>query len=78
VAHAGACSEGEYLHMTINVEPRDLELRVGPLPAGSAQRLVLDSDVKGLGSVLEKLTDHHAVGADEASDTLTLQLLDRV
>ncbi|HEX5224933.1 MAG TPA: ATP-binding protein [Solirubrobacteraceae bacterium] len=78
VAHAGPAAEGEYLHMAINVEPRDLELRVGPLPVGSAERLVLDSDVRGLGRVLEKLTDNHGVGADETSDTLTLQLLDRV
>jgi hypothetical protein len=79
VAHAAPGADGEYLHMAINVEPRDLELMVGPMPVGSAERLVLDSDVKGLGRVLEKLTDHHAVGAaDETSDTLTLQLLDRV
>jgi len=77
VAHAGPV-DGEYLHMAVNVEPRDLELMVGPLPAGSAERLVLDSDVKGLGRVLEKLTDNHAVRAAETSDTLTLQLLDRV
>ncbi|HEX3509999.1 MAG TPA: ATP-binding protein [Solirubrobacteraceae bacterium] len=76
VAHARTRSDEDYLHMAINVEPRDLELRVGPLPAGGAERLVLDSDVRGLGRVLEKLADHHTVGEGDSAETLTLQLLD--
>jgi len=58
------------------VEPRDLELRVGPLITGRAERLVDDSDVEGLGRVLEKLADSHDVTHMDSHDTLTLQLLD--
>ena len=36
-------------------------MRVGPLISGRAERLVVDSDVEGLGRVLEKLADAHAV-----------------
>jgi serine/threonine-protein kinase RsbW len=77
VAHAGGSIMGSYLSMAVNVEPRDLELRVGPLIAGRAEGLVHDSDVEGLGRVLEKLADSHGVINAASHDTLTLQLLDR-
>jgi serine/threonine-protein kinase RsbW len=76
VAHAAGSISGSYLRMSVNVEPRDLELHVGPLIAGRAERLVVDSDVEGLGRVLEKLADSHAVTESESHDLLTLQLLD--
>jgi serine/threonine-protein kinase RsbW len=76
VAHAAGSISGSYLRMSVNVEPRDLELHVGPLIAGRAERLVVDSDVEGLGSVLDKLADSHAVTESESHDLLTLQLLD--
>jgi serine/threonine-protein kinase RsbW len=78
VAHAGESLTGGYLQMAVSVEPRDLELRVGPLPVGRAQRLVQASDVQGLGSVLERLADSHDVRSEDSHDTLMLQLLDRV
>jgi len=77
VAHASGSTRGDYLNMAVIVEPRDLELRVGPLISGRAHGLVLDSDVEGLGRVLEKLADRHGVTSTDSHDTLTLQLLDR-
>lgn len=77
VAHAAGSLSGTHLSMAVNVEPRDLELRVGPLIAGRAQGLLVDSDVQGLGRVLEKLADSHGVSSAGSHDTLTLQLLDR-
>jgi anti-sigma regulatory factor (Ser/Thr protein kinase) len=77
VAHASDSLRDGYLSIAVNVEPRDIELRVGPLAAGRAERLVLDSDMEGLGRVLEKLADSHGVTTSDAHDTLTLQLLDR-
>jgi serine/threonine-protein kinase RsbW len=77
VAHASDSLAEGYLSIAVNVEPRDIELRVGPLAAGRAERLVLDSDMEGLGRVLEKLADSHGVTSSDAHDTLTLQLLDR-
>jgi anti-sigma regulatory factor (Ser/Thr protein kinase) len=77
VAHAAAAIDGSHLKLTVNVEPRDLEVCVGPLIAGRAERLVLDSDVEGLGPVLEKLADGHDVSSSDSYDTLTLTLHDR-
>jgi hypothetical protein len=68
---------GSHLSISVNVELRDLQLRIGPLIAGHAERLVVDSDVAGLGRVLEKLADRHRVTSSDSHDTLTLQLLDR-
>jgi serine/threonine-protein kinase RsbW len=76
-AHASGSIRGDYLSMAVRVEPRDLELRVGPLIAGRAEQLVHDSDVEGLGRVLEKLADSHGVSTTESHDMLTLQLLDQ-
>jgi anti-sigma regulatory factor (Ser/Thr protein kinase) len=76
-AHAGEAISGGYLSMAVSVAPRDMELRVGPLIAGRAERLVVDSDVEGLGRVLEKLADRHGVTRTGAHDLLTLQLTDR-
>ena len=56
---------------------RSLELRVGPLGAGGADRLILDSDVQGLGPVIEKLTDDRRVAAVGSDEMLALQLIDR-
>jgi serine/threonine-protein kinase RsbW len=77
VAHAADSISGSYLRVAVNVEPRDLEVHVGPLIAGRAEGLVVDSDVEGLGRVLEKLADAHAVTAADSHDLLTLQLLDQ-
>jgi serine/threonine-protein kinase RsbW len=65
------------LNIAVNVEPRSLELRVGPLGRGGAQRLIMDSDVEGLGSVIEKLTDDHRVTSIGALEILALRLSDR-
>ena len=77
VAHAGSLVRGSHLSISVSVELRDLQLRIGPLIAGHAERLVVDSDVAGLGRVLEKLADRHRVTSSDSHDTLTLQLLDR-
>jgi hypothetical protein len=53
-----------------------MELRLGPLIAGYAERLLVDSDVQGLGPVLEKLAYSHGVSRVDSHDTLTLQLRD--
>jgi serine/threonine-protein kinase RsbW len=77
VAHASDSMADGCLSIAVNVEPRQIELRVGPLASGRAERLVLDSDMEGLGRVLEKLADNHGVTSSAEHDTLTLQLLDR-
>jgi serine/threonine-protein kinase RsbW len=76
VAHAPESISGSHLSVGISVEPRNLALRVGPLLAGSARALVVNSAVEGLGPVIETLTDDHQVAGAGASEMLALQLVD--
>ena len=76
-AHAPSSLGADRLSLTVSVAARNLELCVGPLGAGSADRLILDSDVHGLGPVIEKLTDDRRVAAVGSAEMLALQLLDR-
>jgi anti-sigma regulatory factor (Ser/Thr protein kinase) len=69
---------GDHLSVSVQVEPRNLHLRIGPLSPGSSQRLIVGSAVDGLGAVIEKLTDDHEVAmVGSSSELLALQLLDR-
>jgi serine/threonine-protein kinase RsbW len=77
VAHAPTSSTGDHLAVSVRVEPRNLELRVGPLSSGSSQRLIASSALEGLGPVIERLTDGRQVAVDGSSETLALRLLDR-
>ncbi|HEV2979895.1 MAG TPA: ATP-binding protein [Solirubrobacteraceae bacterium] len=76
-AHAPESLGADRLSLTARVEGRTLELCVGPLGAGRADRLVMDSDVQGLGPVIEKLTDERRVATVGSSEMLALQLVDR-
>jgi hypothetical protein len=67
---------GSHLGVRVMLAPRDLELRIGPLRAGSA-REILASDVDGLGPVLGRLTDDQLIAPDEAAETLALRMLER-
>lgn len=75
-AHAPSSLGVDRLSLTVSVRSRSLELCVGPLGAGSAERLILDSDVDGLGPVIEKLTDDRRVASVGSSEMLELQLVD--
>jgi serine/threonine-protein kinase RsbW len=77
VAHAHGAVSGNHLNVGVNVQPHDLELRIAPLGMGRAQRLIGDSEVDGLGRVIEKLTDRHDVATAGPYETLTLGLIDR-
>jgi serine/threonine-protein kinase RsbW len=77
VAHAHGAMSGDRISIGVNVEPRDLELRIARLGAGRAQRLIGDSRIDGLGQVIEKLTDRHGVATEGSYETLTLGLIDR-
>lgn len=77
VAHADGTICGDHLSIGVNVEPRDLELHIAPLGAGRAQQLIGDSELDGLGKVIEKLTDRSRVATGGPYETLTLGLVDR-
>lgn len=76
-ARATESSTGHHLTMSVSVEPRDLELRVGPLSSGSSERLIASSEIDGYGPVIEKLTDDRSIDADGGSEILALRLRDQ-
>jgi serine/threonine-protein kinase RsbW len=77
VAHAPEAVSGDHLNIGLNIEPRDLELRIAPLETGRARGLLDDSEAEGLGSVIGKLADRHGVATAGPYETLTLGLIDR-
>ncbi|MFZ1155303.1 MAG: ATP-binding protein, partial [Solirubrobacteraceae bacterium] len=77
VAHAHGVMSGDHLSIGVSVEPRSLELHIAPLDVGCARRLISDSELQGLGKVIEKLTDRSGVRTATTYETLTLSLNDR-
>lgn len=77
-AHVPGSISGGRLDIAISVEPRDVELRIGPLRAGRADQLIVDSALDGLGPVISKLTSKHRVATVGSSDDemLALRMLD--
>jgi serine/threonine-protein kinase RsbW len=76
VAHADGALSGDLLGVCVNVEPREIELHIAPLMAGRARRLIGDSELDGMGRVIEKLTNRLRVTKVGAHETLTLGLVD--
>ncbi|HEX4482410.1 MAG TPA: ATP-binding protein [Solirubrobacteraceae bacterium] len=76
VATAAAESANAHLSMSISVEPRNLELRIGPLQDGHAERLVASTSLGGVGSAVERLISDHSVASGEGGEVLALQLRD--
>jgi anti-sigma regulatory factor (Ser/Thr protein kinase) len=77
VAHAPRSISAGRLDVSVIVEPRNLRLRVGPLDPGSAQRLITESTVDGLGSVIDTLVDDRQVATVASCEELALHLIDR-
>jgi serine/threonine-protein kinase RsbW len=75
-AHAQTAVSGDKLSVDVTIEPRDLELHISPLEPGRAQRLIGESELSGLGRVIEKLADRHQVAITGSHETLTLGLSD--
>jgi serine/threonine-protein kinase RsbW len=65
-----------HLGVAVNLAPRSLELRIGPLRVGSAGTL-LGSTSDDLGPVLERLTDDRRVAACDSAEMLVLRLVER-
>jgi len=74
VGQASASINGGRLLVQISVAPRDLQLRIGPLPPGLAAEVIEGSSIDGLGSVLDRLSNGHEVFRDGVSEMLGLRL----
>jgi serine/threonine-protein kinase RsbW len=69
---------GSHLGVGISVEPRRVELRVGPLPIDRASETVAaDAALGELGAVVERLIDDYNIAPVGSSAVLALQLIDQ-
>lgn len=68
---------GEHLHVGIAVEPRQVELRVGPLPATPSERASMDGVLGKLAPVIGALADDHSLLPAGPASVLALALSDR-
>jgi serine/threonine-protein kinase RsbW len=68
---------GRRLDVGIAVEPRRVELLVGPLPAGREGEASAESILGKLGHVVGQLIDDHSIAAVGSAAVLALQLIDQ-
>jgi hypothetical protein len=69
---------GSHLGVGIAVEPRRVELRVGPLPIDrDSEAEAADAALGELGVVVERLIDDHSIAPVGSAAVLALQLIDR-
>lgn len=71
-ARAPAFAVDDRLPMSVRSEPGRVELRVGPIRAGGAQRLLEGAALPEVGSVIERLTDDVQVRAGAGGDEYLL------
>jgi hypothetical protein len=64
------------LSVEVELQPRDLKLRIGPLGAGQGEAVLQAATVDGMGPVLERLADSHEVATWGGLETLKLHLSD--
>ena len=68
---------GEHLHVGIAVEPHQVQLRVGPLPATPSERASMDGVLGKLAPVIGALADDHSLAPAGPASVLALALSDR-
>jgi serine/threonine-protein kinase RsbW len=68
---------GDHLQVGIAVEPRQVELRVGPLPATPGERAGIDGVLGELAPMIQQLTDGHRLAPAGPVSALALALSDR-
>lgn len=77
VAHIDGSPGAQHLGFEMSIAPHELELQMGPLHSGSADTLIEECAVDGLGPLFERLTDGHRVAYAGADELLALRLIER-
>lgn len=75
LAHAGGAESASRVSVGVSVAPRNLEVRIGPLAPGRAEALL--GQTEGLGDVLQRIGDGHAVSTSGSVEMLDLRLAQR-
>jgi serine/threonine-protein kinase RsbW len=68
---------GSHLGVGIAVEPRRVELRVGPLPIDREREATAEAALGELGAVVERLIDDRSIAPVGSAAVLALQLIDQ-
>ena len=76
-AHALAHAAAGSLAVEVDDSERALQLKVGPLNVDGGQRVVRESDLPGVGLLLEQLVDDVAVEDGGDGETLVLRIAER-
>jgi hypothetical protein len=75
MARAPRNSANGALTIDLAAGPGGVDLSVGPLPTGGAARVVAESEVPGVGVVLDRLVDHwDAAALDAETEVLRLTI----
>lgn len=77
VAQAEGSISSSRLEVEVEVEPRTLQLRIGPLRDGHGEAVLRGVAEDGVGSVLERLSDGHEISRAGKAETLRLRLAER-
>jgi len=72
LAEAGTQQDGGRLRIALLATRGAVTVEVGPLPEGGAGRLRAESEVPGVGSVLERLADTLDIRATQDGDVVVL------
>jgi len=76
-AQASQSILGSHLHVGIAIEPRQVELRVGPLPAVRGHGTAVDAVLGELAPIIQRLADDYSLTPVGPASVLALQLSDR-
>ncbi len=75
-AHAPGAFVGRHIHVGVDGEDAGLQLRVGPLEPGGAQRMIQASAVGGMPALIEQLVDGLEVAPNAQTEQLHLRVAD--
>lgn len=73
-AHAPAHSRDERVHVVVDAQETELELRVRHLRPDGAKAMVGDAELPGVGNVFQRVADEVRTGATDEGDELVLRL----
>lgn len=73
-AHAPRHLRDGRLAMTIELAPRRLVLRLGPIDAGAGDRLLSDSVIPEVGPIIQRLADAVAVEVAAGAEMLVIEM----
>jgi serine/threonine-protein kinase RsbW len=77
VAQAQDSLSAGRVNVEVELQPRNLQLRIGPLRLGAGEAVLHAATTDELGAILERLSDGHEISRDGTSETLRLHLAER-